>query len=492
MYEQYYNFREKPFRLTPDPEYLYLSKQHQGALDHMTYGINQQEGFMAIVGDVGTGKTTLCRRLLDQLDPKIAVALVLNPMLSDMDLLRTCVHDLGVPSLKSVRKLAAKVGGDGDVEASDMEVVVEIEDDPLDHWVNSATKKELIDALNHFLIAQHKKGGATVLIIDEAQNLLLDVLEQLRILSNLETEKDKLLQIIFVGQLEFSQKLQLPELKQLNQRIAIRYEVTPLSEEETRKYINHRLKVAGIGSKVSFSPEAIHRVYIFSGGYPRLINLACDRALLAGYNSQTDYLEEEHAQKGIESLGLQKSVEGRVRSEKPKWNKLYYIIPILVFACAWIGYEFWNSNFGIQKALQSINSKTLPISAESRVAPVMPLSGVKDSAQKLEPGNAPELTQAVEPTRSDTSAPSVETKEGHAEYRIHVGDFSSENEANLEIEALKDFGFQVYSKMTNGSGQTLHTVYVGPYEDEKSAKIHIQALKYSGRAPVLLSTTDKG
>jgi len=485
MYEKYYNFREKPFRLTPDPEYLYLSKQHQGALDHMTYGINQQEGFMAIIGDVGTGKTTLCRRLLDQLDPKIAVALVLNPMLSDMDLLRTCVHDLGVPSLKAVRKLAAKVGGENDVEASDMEVVVEIEDDPLDHWVNSATKKELIDALNHFLIAQHKKGGATVLIIDEAQNLLLDVLEQLRILSNLETEKDKLLQIIFVGQLEFSQKLQLPELKQLNQRIAIRYEVTPLSEEETRKYINHRLKVAGIGSKVAFSPDAIHQVYLFSGGYPRLINLACDRALLAGYNSQTDYLEEEHAKKGIESLGLQKSVEGRVRSEKPKWNKGYYITPILVLVFGWIGYVFMNSNFEIQKALQSIKTQTLPISAESRAVPVIPAQ-----IANTEPESPPVPAQAVEPTRTDTSVPSVESKESL--YRIHVGDFSSESEANLEVEALKDFGFQVHAEMKQGSEQTLHTVYVGPYEDEKSAKIHIQALKYSGRTPVLLSGTDKG
>jgi len=478
MYEKYYSFREKPFRLTPDPEFLYLSKQHQGALDHMTYGIRQQEGFMAIVGDVGTGKTTLCRRLLEQMDSRIAVALVLNPMLSDMDLLRTCVHDLGVSPLRPAAKVAHAAEEDEieiEVEVVDTDAALEMADSSVDHWVNSASKKELIDALNHFLIEQHKKGGATVLIIDEAQNLPLDVMEQLRILSNLETEKDKLLQIIFVGQLELYHKLRLPELKQLNQRIAIRYEVTPLSQEETRKYINHRLKVAGVGSKVSFSSSAVQCIYQFSKGYPRLINLACDRTLLAGYNSQTDYLEAKQAKKGIESLGLQAaSTESRIKKEKSGWRDFSFASLMIAFMLAWFGYTFLDSNMETQKAFTPIHTRTMPVPEKLKTEAVIPSAA---------PANE----------KSDIAA-SVQTDQAVSgdKFRIQVGEFKSAADANFEADALREFGFQVLLSSMNESGEPMHTVYVGPYNDKKSASIHVQALKYSGREPILLSVSDAG
>ena len=302
MYEEFFRFKEKPFSLTPDPRFLYLSKQHQGALDHMQYGIKQREGFMVISGDVGTGKTTLCRCLLDRMDKKIEVALVLNPMLSEMDLLRNCVQDLGVKPVTSSSEsevLAGVVaGGSLPIESSPVPVNIEQGRD----WVYKATKKELIDSLNAFLLRQHKDGGFTVLIIDEAQNLSLDVMEQLRILSNLETEKDKLLQIIFVGQLELNEMLRSPGLKQLNQRISIRYVISPLSREETENYISHRILVAGAGSRVEFTRAAMKEIYGYSQGYPRLINLVCDRTLLAGYNSQTDILDRLQVKQGINSL----------------------------------------------------------------------------------------------------------------------------------------------------------------------------------------------
>ena len=231
MYEKYYRLSEKPFSLTPDPRFLFLSKHHQGALDHMLYGISQREGFMTITGDVGTGKTTLCRCLLEKLDDNIQVALILNPMLSDMDLLRTCVHDLGVRSAMVYSADTVPLDTiyeEGFLEPDFLPLPTSIEIPDMG-WVNQASKKELIDALNTFLLAQYEAGGSTVLIIDEAQNLSLEVMEQLRILSNLETEKEKLLQIIFVGQLELNDKLKAPELKQLNQRISIRYEITPLT-----------------------------------------------------------------------------------------------------------------------------------------------------------------------------------------------------------------------------------------------------------------------
>ncbi|MZH03742.1 MAG: AAA family ATPase, partial [Nitrospinae bacterium] len=304
MYENFYRFKEKPFSLTPDPKFLYLSKQYQGALDHMLYGIKQREGFMVIAGDVGTGKTTLCRCLLDRLDENVEVALILNPMLSDMDLLRNVVHDLGIKSHQSKQPVGMIEDG-----STGEEITIELEPSPYEDiqqddlvWVNNASKIELIDALNSFLLDQHEQGKSTVLIVDEAQNLSLDVMEQLRILSNLETEKEKLLQIIFVGQLELNEKLKLPALKQLNQRISIRYKISPLNKDETKNYIAHRILVAGAASQVNFTESALNEIFKYSKGYPRLINLVCDRALLAGYNAQVDEVDRQYVREAIKSL----------------------------------------------------------------------------------------------------------------------------------------------------------------------------------------------
>ncbi|MCH8157967.1 MAG: AAA family ATPase, partial [Nitrospinae bacterium] len=301
MYENFFGFREKPFSLTPDPKFFYLSRQHQGALDHMLYGIKRREGFMVIVGDVGTGKTTLCRCLLDKLDKSVEVALILNPMLSDMDLLKTCVQDLRVGPVKQRAESLVTMG-----TTDDKVVMLHEPEEPevreSGSWVENASKRELLDALNNFLLNQHEQGKSTVLIVDEAQNLPLDVMELLRLLSNLETEKEKLLQIIFVGQLELEEKLKLPELKQLNQRISIRYKISPLNRNETNNYISHRILVASGASSVSFARAAVTEVYSYSKGYPRLINLVCDRALLAGFNSETDLIAKSHVRQGIRSL----------------------------------------------------------------------------------------------------------------------------------------------------------------------------------------------
>jgi general secretion pathway protein A len=306
MYENFYRFKEKPFSLTPDPKFLYLSKQYQGALDHMLYGIKQKEGFMVIAGDVGTGKTTLCRCLLDRLDENVEVALILNPMLSDMDLLRNFVQDLSIRPIHAPQPVGVVEDNNTGEEIS---IELEMEAFPSENskkantaWINSASKKELIDALNAFLLDQHDQGKSTVLIIDEAQNLSLAVMEQLRILSNLETEKDKLLQIIFVGQLELNEKLKLPTLKQLNQRISIRYEIAPLNQEEADNYISHRILVAGAASQVGFTKSALKEIFKYSKGYPRLINLACDRGLLAGYNNHADIVDRQHVREAIQSL----------------------------------------------------------------------------------------------------------------------------------------------------------------------------------------------
>ena len=265
MYQEFYCLREKPFSLTPDPQFLYLSEGHRTAIDSLLYGIYQREGFMVLTGDIGTGKTTLCRAILEKLGKNVKTAIIFNSFLTEGELLKSILQDLGLPS-------------------------------------EGRSKKEQIDVLNKFLIDQLSKGENVALIIDEAQNLSIPVLEMIRMLSNLETEKEKMIQIILIGQLELDQKLQTPELKQLNQRVAIRQRLLPLTRTETESYINHRLIVAGAQGNITFSRSAFSEIYQFSMGIPRLINLLCDRTLLAGFVSQTNHIHKEIVKKAKVSL----------------------------------------------------------------------------------------------------------------------------------------------------------------------------------------------
>ncbi len=246
MYKRFFDLRERPFKLVPNPAYLFLSKGHEEALAHLTYALSEGDGFVAIIGEVGTGKTLLCRTFLDSLDEGVEAAYVFNPRLDGRELLRTINDELGVDA-----------GGE--------------------------TTKELIDALNRFLIAQHQAGRRVLLLIDEAQNLSAEVLEQLRLLSNLETRESKLLQIILVGQPELAEMLDSHGLRQLAQRITLSCYLAPLSRRDARRYIAHRLAVASQGRPVPFSRAALAAIHRFSGGVPRLINIACDRALLTAY-----------------------------------------------------------------------------------------------------------------------------------------------------------------------------------------------------------------
>src|SRR5262245_30012815 len=277
MYETYYGFAEKPFSLTPDPKYLYRSQSHGDAFDLLQYAIRRREGFVVITGDIGTGKTTLCRALLEQIDRTTFTALVLNPFLSEEDLLKRILQDFGVISRED-----AKTGR-----------------------LASVSKQALIDALYDFLLGLIPLKASAVLIIDEAQNLPLAVLEQIRILSNLETDKEKLLQIILVGQLELQGQLRSPALRQLDQRVSIRYELKPLDRESAGAYVSHRLAVAGGSASVTFTAKALDRVHRLSGGIPRLINLICDRALLSGFSLRTNRITPEMVEHAAESLDVQ-------------------------------------------------------------------------------------------------------------------------------------------------------------------------------------------
>jgi putative secretion ATPase (PEP-CTERM system associated) len=246
MYNEFYHFKEKPFSLTPDPEFLYPSKSHKRAFAYLEYGIKDPSGFVCITGEIGTGKTTLLRVFLNSLDNEVQVARVFNTKASSSELLAMILQDLGV--------------------------------DPF-----GKTKTELIDALNKHLVETFAKGSRVVLVIDEAQNLSEDLLEEIRLLSNLETEKTKLLQIILVGQSELRGLLQRSNLEQFRQRITVNYHIPPLDRDETAAYIRHRIKVAGDGAAVDFPDPVINVIHQYSRGVPRLINVISDALLLYGF-----------------------------------------------------------------------------------------------------------------------------------------------------------------------------------------------------------------
>lgn len=283
MYEDYYGFTEKPFSLTPDPKYLFKSESHANAFELMQYAVRRREGFVVVTGDIGTGKTTLCRALLEEIDRNTFTALVLNPFLSEEDLLKLILQDFGVVSREDVKS------------------------GRLAH----VSKQELIETIYDFLLGLLPLRASAVLIIDEAQNLPMPVLEQIRILSNLETDKEKLLQIVLVGQLNLHPLLKAPQMRQLDQRVSIRYELKPLNRDEVAAYVSHRLNIAGGSASVSFQPKALDLVHRRSGGIPRLVNLLCDRALLAAYSARTNRVSADMVQKAAENLELAEAKPSR-------------------------------------------------------------------------------------------------------------------------------------------------------------------------------------
>ncbi|GMW01062.1 MAG: hypothetical protein AMXMBFR84_21990 [Candidatus Hydrogenedentota bacterium] len=274
MYEAFYGLKEKPFNLTPDPKFVYLSEKHKEAFAHLLYGIKNRSGFVMVTGEIGTGKTTICRTLVSQLDDATEVAFIFNPCLSPDELLRKINEDFGIKT-------------------------------------KAETIKGLIDELNAYLLDRNAMGKNCVLVIDEAQDLTPGVLEQIRLLSNLETEKQKLLQIVLIGQPELNEHLALDELRQLNQRITARYHLQPLNSEETVQYIAYRLRIAGARRRIHFARSAFGQIFKYAKGTPRVINAICDRALLIGYTRETHNI----------SADIIKQAAREIQGERPKRRK---------------------------------------------------------------------------------------------------------------------------------------------------------------------------
>ncbi len=256
MYLEYYRLKEPPFDITPNPKFLFYSAKHREAFNHLLYGIRERKGFVQLTGEVGAGKTTLCRAMLEQLHEQqlkghYATALILNPVLDAGGLMKAIAMEFGL-----------------DVKGMD--------------------RLEIVAAMNHFLLKIVEQGRDAVLIIDEAQDLTDELLEQVRLLSNLETDDRKLLQIVLMGQPELRDRLNNPRLRQLRQRITVRYHLAPLNRADVRRYVEHRLQISGANGAPYFTAPAIWRIYQYSRGIPRLVNAACDKSLLAGFVNQSE------------------------------------------------------------------------------------------------------------------------------------------------------------------------------------------------------------
>ena len=347
MYTQFFKLRETPFSITPDPAYLYMSPRHQEALGHLLYGTGQYGGFVQLTGEVGTGKTTVVRTLLEQKLEGVEVAMIHNPRQSEREFVQSVCDELRV-----------SYQGDG-----------------------SASLKTLVDALNQHLLRNHAAGKRTVLIIDEAQNLAPGVLEQVRLLTNLETHKEKLLRIMLVGQPELSELLSRQDLRQLASRITARYHLTPLDEDETAEYVRHRLGVAGT-QETLFPPEAIAEIQRYTRGVPRLINALCDRALLGAYSTHqhvvsaeivrsaaSEVLGPDHGQNDRRSGGFFRVLDRRHRGGLPQITLSWFESVLIALALMIGGALIYQTILGMTRPEPVIATRPAPAAqAAARVA----------------------------------------------------------------------------------------------------------------------------
>ena len=265
MYLEFYGLKQAPFDLTPNPRFLFHSGKHREALNHLLYGIRERKGFVQLTGEVGSGKTTLCRAMLEQLDGHFSTAVILNPVLNAEELMKAIATEFGLEA-------------------------------------HGHDRLDAVGAISGFLLKQAGQGRESVLIIDEAQNLTEELLEQVRLLSNIETDDRKLLQIVLLGQPELRDRLNSHRLRQLRQRITVRYHLKPLTRFEMTQYVQHRLELAGAKGVPYFTRPALWRVYFYSWGVPRLVNAVCDKALLAGYVEHSDRITHRMVGRAIREL----------------------------------------------------------------------------------------------------------------------------------------------------------------------------------------------
>jgi general secretion pathway protein A len=355
MYYQYFGLTEAPFSIAVNPRYLFMSARHRDALAHLLYGVGAGGGFILLTGEVGTGKTTINRCLLEQLPSDTDVAIILNPALNAIELLASVCDELGI-----------------------------------DYDHQQHTLKTLTDKLHSFLLENHARGRKTVLMIDEAQHLDFDVLEQIRLLTNLETNNEKLLQIILIGQPELAQMLARPELRQLNQRITARYNLDPLNLDETSAYIQHRMQVAGMSpERVVFSPAVVRGIYKATRGIPRVINVVCDRMLLGAYGRNTSHVDHDMLRLAL------REVLGEEEAESTLWRWLAAVaaLLLLVWGGGWLLGKYSGTDVVGSESVSALQSP-LPATAEPARMAAEPTPAPAVEPSPLAAASFPESTAA--------------------------------------------------------------------------------------------------
>jgi len=357
MYARFFGLRQQPFSIAPDPRYLYMSERHREALAHLLYGVRGGGGFVLLTGEIGAGKTTVCRCFLEQIPKRCNVAYIFNPKQTVTELLRSVCDEFRIP-----------------------------------HRTEGATVKDYVDALNEFLLQTHAVGQTSVLIIDEAQNLSADVLEQLRLLTNLETNERKLLQIILIGQPELRTMLARPELEQLAQRVIARFHLEALTPKETVHYIRHRLGVAGLNRPLPFEREALKRIHQLSRGVPRRINLLCDRALLGAYAGNQPAVSAEIVEKAAGEV-FDGPLPREAGAPRPAWQRAAIAAAVL----ASLGLAIW-AGVALERR-GAARTAAAPAAAASAVAQAA--SDAASAATAAAPASA---ASAAAPPQADAKA----------------------------------------------------------------------------------------
>ena len=367
MYNNFFGFEERPFKLVPDPDYLFLSKSHEVALAHLTYAVTQGDGFVEITGEIGTGKTTLCRAFLEHLDDNTKAAFIFNPKLNSTQLLKAVNDEFGISS-------------------------------------QADNTKDLIDILNAFLIEEKSKGTSVILVIDEAQTLDNEVLEQIRLLSNLETTKHKLLQIVLVGQPELEERLDSHELRQLRQRITLSSRLIPLSYNEVIQYIQHRVDIASRTPGVQFTRNAYKAIYQYSNGIPRLINIICDRALITAYVLEQKKITGNTARKAIKELSGKGDVKRHGFMNRKSVFALASVLCLAALMVFFQPFEF----FSMKMPHESPERENRPTSTPAQFNPLDQTTAEPDAkpvapaVPEIEPAVVLDPVKASNPTTVET------------------------------------------------------------------------------------------
>ncbi len=440
MYSKFFGFKEKPFMLAPNPAYLFLGKSHEEALAHLIYAVSEGEGFISIIGERGVGKTTICRAFIDRRNDNTEVAYIFKPELRPEELVK-------------------KINSEFSISADTDDI------------------KELIDALNSFLMQKKVEGKKVVLFIDDAQNLKADSLEQVRLLSNLETTRDKLLQIVLVGEPMLADMLGSRALRQIGQRVSVSYHISPLSYEETCAYIYHRLSIASLGAQTHFEASALKRIFKFSNGIPRLINIVCDKSLAGAHRLHHNHITGEIAKTAILDL-----------SGTSRYRRFAFINPrrallaaagccllLILVMVAFFPREgnrqavALNADVKAAAKKQPAKGKVNPV-APKTTAPVEKVNRerVPESPKMEEPAERPALTAASGPVPEKHPGPPVKMT-----HSVQVGAFRRLNLAKKLVATLRQKGYPaVILPVTDSREKTWHTVRIGDFPSRETAVQH--------------------